>query len=50
MCQERAVRQGVPRRRGRQSHCLGADRLAHVDAIRTRLLRDRDDADGDAAL
>ena len=31
-------------------HCLGAHRLADVDAVRTCLLRDRDDADGDAAL
>jgi hypothetical protein len=33
-----------------QSHCLGANRLAYVDAVRTRLLRYRDDANVDATL
>ena len=40
----RAVRQRLPGRGGGQSHCLGASRLAHVDAVRARLLRYRGNA------
>src|SRR5262245_14764142 len=45
-----AFGQGLPRHCERRSHHLGAHRLADVDDVRARLLRDRDDADVDAAL
>src|SRR5215469_15222127 len=45
-----AFGQGFSGHGERRSHHLGAYRLADVDDLRARLLRDRDDADVDAAL
>ncbi len=46
----RARRQGLPRHLDRRPDPVGPHRLAHVDDVRSCLLRRRDDADVDAAL